>query len=272
MTSKTLDELEAFASMQPVERGRQGAWLTAAGEQFLRYVVGVTQILESTTATLTGLTGASVLVVYAGTLPTVASSLLSQAIAHLYAQCPHTNVRLRVSTSTELLIALKAGEPGLVIERMAEPDRMWGPSSELLYAEPLALVVQPGHPLLTLSGASTSLQAMLDYPSMITVSDTVPRHRTEALFRIHGPHPSTGVTKTLSVSVARLLVCRSDTVWITPEHATGDDLAHGQLVRLDAAMSGTKESAGLLRRSTVTPSELVSAFMELLTELAQASV
>ena len=52
--SKTLGELEALAGVQLVERGRQGARLTAAGEQFLRHAVGVTQALESATAALMG--------------------------------------------------------------------------------------------------------------------------------------------------------------------------------------------------------------------------
>jgi DNA-binding transcriptional LysR family regulator len=110
---------------------------------------------------------------------------------------------------------------------------------------------------------------VLAYPLVIATPGTVPRHHTEALFQTHGLRLPAGVTETLSVSVARLLACRSDAVWITPERAAGDDLAHGQLARLDIVTSGTKEPVGLLRRSAATPSELASAFMELLTELAQ---
>jgi len=267
--SKTLGELEALAGVQLVERGRQGARLTAAGEQFLRHAVGVTQALESATAALMGSTDASAPVVHVGALPTVASSLLPQAIVHLHAQRPHAGVRLRTGTNVELLTALKAGELDFIVGRMAEPDRMQGLSFELLYAEPLALVVRPGHPLLTQPGASASLQAVLDYPLVIATPGTVPRHHTEALFQTHGLRLPAGVTETLSVSVARLLACRSDAVWITPERAAGDDLMHGQLARLDIVTSGTKEPVGLLRRSAATPSELASAFMELLTELAQ---
>lgn len=269
--SKTLCELEALAGVQLVERGRQGARLTAAGEQFLRHAVGVTQALESATAALMGSGDASAPVVHVGALPTVASSLLPQAIARLHALRPHAGVRLRTGTNIELLSALKAGELDFIIGRMAEPDAMQGLSFELLYAEPLALVVRPGHPLLAQPGASASLQAVLDYPLVIATPGTVPRHHTEALFHTHGLRLPAGVTETLSVSVARLLACRSDAVWITPERAAHDDLAHGGLLRLNIATSGTKEPVGLLRRSAATPSELAGAFMELLTDLAQAS-
>ncbi|WP_199026690.1 pca operon transcription factor PcaQ [Ralstonia sp. ASV6] len=267
--SKTLGELEALAGAQLVERGRQGARLTAAGEQFLRYAVGATQALESATAALMGSGEASAPVVHVGALPTVASGLLPQAIAALHAQRPHAGVRLRTGTNAELLTALKAGELDFVVGRMAEPDAMQGLSFELLYAEPLALVVRPGHPLLAQPGASASLQAVLDYPMVIATPGTVPRHHTEALLQTHGLRLPTGVTETLSVSVARLLACRSNAVWITPERAAHDDLQHGGLVRLDIVTSATKEPVGLLRRSASTPSELASAFMETLTDLAQ---
>lgn len=268
--SKTLVELESLAGVQLVERGRHGARLTAAGEQFLRHAVGVTQALESATAALMGSGEASAPVVHVGALPTVASSLLPQAIARLHAARPHAGVRLRTGTNVELLTALKAGELDFVIGRMAEPDAMQGLSFELLYAEPLALVVRPGHPLLAQPGASSSLQAVLDYPLVVATPGTVPRHHTDALFQTHGLRLPTGVTETLSVSVARLLACRSDAVWITPERAARDDMAQGGLVRLSIPTSGTKEPVGLLRRSTHTPTELAAAFMEMLTHLAQA--
>jgi DNA-binding transcriptional LysR family regulator len=177
---------------------------------------------------------------------------------------------LPTGINTELLAALKAGELDLVVGRMAEPDAMQGLSFALLYAEPLALVVRPEHPLLALPGASASLQAVLDYPLVIATPGTVPRHHTEALFQTHGLRLPTGVTETLSVSVARLLACRSNAVWVTPERAARDDLQRGGLVRLDIATSATKEPVGLLHRSASVPSELASAFMEMLTDLAQA--
>ncbi|ANJ72499.1 pca operon transcription factor PcaQ [Ralstonia insidiosa] len=269
--SKTLGELEALAGVQLVERGRQGARLTAAGEQFLRHAVGVTQALESATAALMGSGEASAPVVHVGALPTVASGLLPQAIAALHAQRPHAGVRLRTGTNAELLAALKAGELDFVVGRMAEPTMMQGLSFELLYAEALALVVRPQHPLALSANGVTSLQAVLDYPLVIATPGTVPRHHTDALFQTHGLRLPAGVTETLSVSVARLLARRSDAIWITPERAAQDDLSQGWLTRLNLPTPGTGEPVGLLRRSAATPTELADAFMETLRALAHAT-
>ncbi len=267
--SKTLGELEALAGVRLVERGRQGARLTSAGEQFLRHAVGVTQALEAATAALAGTGESSTPMVQVGALPTVASGLLPQAIARLHAERPHAGVRLRTGTNVELLAALKAGELDFVVGRMSEPDMMQGLSFELLYAEPLALVVRPGHPLLSQRGAAASLQAVLDYPLVIATAGTVPRHHTEALFQTHGLRLPPGTTETLSVSVSRLLACRSDAVWITPERTARDDLEHGWLARLDIPTSGTKEPVGLLLRSAAESTALARAFMETLAELAR---
>ncbi|WP_455275316.1 pca operon transcription factor PcaQ [Ralstonia thomasii] len=270
--SKTLGELEALAGVQLVERGRQGARLTAAGEQFLRHAVVVTQALESATAALMGSGETSTPVVHVGALPTVASGLLPQAIAELHAQRPHAGVRLRTGTNAELLAALKAGELDFVVGRMAEPTMMHGLSFELLYAEALALVVRPQHPLALSASGAVSMQGVLDYPLVIAAPDTVPRHHTEALFQTHGLRLPAGVTETLSVSVARLLARRSDAVWITPERAALDDLSQGWLTRLNLPTPGTAEPVGLLRRSAATPSELAGAFMDTLRVFAHAAL
>ncbi|MEF9388330.1 pca operon transcription factor PcaQ [Ralstonia solanacearum species complex bacterium KE056] len=267
--SKTLGELEALSGAQLVERGRHGARLTAAGEHFLRYAVGATQALDAAATALGGTGEPAPPILEIGALPTVASGLLPEAIARLHALRPHAGVRLRTGTNADLLAALKAGELDLVVGRMAEPAMMQGLSFELLYAEPLALVVRPGHPLMAEPGASASLPAVLDYPLVISPPGTVPRHHTEALFQTHGLRLPPGVTETLSVSVARLLACRSDAVWITPERAARDDMEHGWLVRLDLPTSATKEPVGLLRRSADTPDELAAALMAVLASQVQ---
>ncbi|HEV3106728.1 MAG TPA: LysR substrate-binding domain-containing protein, partial [Trinickia sp.] len=251
--SKTLSELEALAGARLVERGRHGARLTPAGEQFLRHAVGIAQALESATSALTGAVAPSASVLEIGALPTVASGLLPDALLRLRERRPHAGVRLRTANNEPLLSALKAGELDCVVARMAEPSMMQGLSFELLYAESLVMAVRPRHPLLSQRGVS--LQAVLGYPLVVAPTGTVPRLHTDAFFDAHGLRVPPNCTETLSVSVARLLARRSDAVWITPERAAQDDLDQGVLVRLDLPMSGAEEPVGILRRSDAAPNE-----------------
>ena len=145
--SKTLAELEELAGRRLVERGRAGTRLTPAGEEFLRYAVDVTQALESAAAVLTGAAVPIAPAVRVAALPTVAGGLLVHAVARLRERRPHTGISVRIGDNSELLAGLKSGEIDVAVGRMAEPAMMQGISFELLYAESLAVVTRPEHPL-----------------------------------------------------------------------------------------------------------------------------
>jgi DNA-binding transcriptional LysR family regulator len=269
--SKTLSELEELAGRRLVDRGRAGTQLTPAGEQFLKYAVEVTRAMESAATALTGNLRPSVPAVHVGALPTAAGGLLAQAIAQLRQRRPHAQVAVRTDHNPELLASLKAGEVDFAVARMAEPAMMQGVSFELLYAESLAVVVQPGHPLAARpagTGRSVTPRALLDYPVVIPGAGTAPRHQVDGFFEAHGLVLPPGRTETQDASVARALTLLSEAVWITPRHAVQLDLDRGWLHGLSVPVPGGGEPVGLLARSGTAPTELAAQLMEILRELA----
>lgn len=266
--SKTLAELEDLAGRRLVERGRAGTALTPAGEQFLKYAVDVTQALKSAAAALTGTAPALAPVLRVGALPTAAGGLLVQAIARLHERRPHAGVSVRTGDNPELLAALKSGEIDVAVGRIAEPAMMQGVSFELLYAESLAVVARPQHPLAIAGGKPVSPVALLDYPLVIPGAGTAPRHDVEGFFEAHGVALPPGRTETQSVSVARTLTLLSDAVWITPLYPVKLDLDRRWLRRLNVPVPGGAEPVGILSRSGVAPSELASQLMDTLRELS----
>ena len=266
--SKTLAELEDLAGRRLVERSRAGTTLTPAGEEFLRYAVDVTQALESAAAVLTGSAVPIAPTVRVGALPTVAGGLLVQAIARLHERRPHAGLSVRIGDNPELLAALKAGEIDVAVGRIAEPAMMQGVSFELLYAESLAVVTRPQHPLAVLGDKPVSPLALLDYPLVIPGAGTAPRHDAEGLFAAHGAALPPGRTETQSVSVARALTLISDAVWITPQHPVQLDLDRRWLRRLDVPVPGSAEPVGILARSGTPPTELAGQLMDILRELS----
>jgi DNA-binding transcriptional LysR family regulator len=263
--SKTLAELEALAGRRLVERGRAGAQLTQAGEQFLRYAVDVTQAMESAAGALTRNGTPPAPAAAVGALPTVACGPLAQAIARLLRRRPHAGICVRTASNPELLAALRAGEVDFAVGRMAEPAMMQGVSFELLYAESLAVVVRPRHPL---AGQTLSPLALLDYPLVIPGAGTAPRHNAEAFFQAHGIALPPGCTQTQSVSAARALTLLSDAVWITPQHAVQLDIDSGWLCGLGVPVPGGAEPVGLLRRSEAIRNDLAEQLMDILRELS----
>jgi DNA-binding transcriptional LysR family regulator len=266
--SKTLSELERLAGRQLVERGRAGTQLTQAGEQFLRYAADVTRALESAAAALTATPPPRFPTAQVAALPTVAGGLLAQAIARLHQRRPHAGVSVRMGANPDLLAALRAGEVDFAVGRMAEPALMQGVSFELLYAESLAVVTRPQHPLAAHRDKSLSLLAVLGYPLVIPDVGTAPRHDVDGLFEARGIALPPGRTETQSVSVARALTLLSDAVWITPQHPVQLDIERGWLSRLNIPLPGNAEPVGLLSRSGVTPTELAAHLMDTLRDLS----
>lgn len=264
--TKTLNELEALAGVRLLDRGRHGTHLTAAGEQFLRYALGITDALEAAAGALAGVDHESLAPVRVGALPTAAGALLPGAITRLRARYPRLGVQVTTGPNHALVDALRAGELDLVVGRMAEPGTMRGISFELLYAESLAVVARPGHPLA--HAAPVSLAAVLEHPVVVATPGTVPRHQTEELLQRHGLRLPPGRTETLELSVARELTRGSDAVWFAPGRAPQADLADGVLVRLDVDTPGPAEPVGLLRRSLAEPSAPRDDLAEILRTLA----
>ena len=265
--SKTLAELEDLAGRRLVERGRAGTQLTPAGEQFLRYAVDVTQALESAAAVLTGAAVPVAPSVRVAALPTVAGGLLVQALARLHERRPHAGVSVRLGDNPELLAWLKSGEMDVAVGRMAEPAMMQGVSFELLYAESLAVVTRPQHPLAIAGDKPTSPLALLDYPLVVPGAGTAPRHEVEGFFAAHGVALPPGRTETQSTSVARALTLVSDAVWITPQHPVQLDLDRRWLRRLNVPVPGNAEPVGILSRTGTPPTELAAQLIDTLREL-----
>jgi DNA-binding transcriptional LysR family regulator len=265
--SKTLAELEELAGRRLVERGRAGTQLTPAGEEFLRYAVDVTQALESAAAVLTGAAVPIAPAVRVAALPTVAGGLLVEAIARLRERRPHAGISVRIGDNPELLAWLKSSETDVAVGRMAEPAMMQGISFELLYAESLAVVTRPQHPLAITGGKSLSPRALLDYPLIVPAVGTAPRHDVEGFFAAAGVALPPGATETQSLSVARALTLISDSVWITPQHPVQLDLDRRWLRRLNVPVPGNAEPVGILSRTGAPPSELAAQLMDTLREL-----
>jgi DNA-binding transcriptional LysR family regulator len=151
---------------------------------------------------------------------------------------------------------------------MAEPAMMPGISFELLYAESLAVVTGPLHPLAAAGGRPLPPAALLGYPLVIPVTGTAPRHDVDAFFAAAGLALPPGRTETQSAAVARALVLVSDAVWITPRRPVQADLDRRWLHSLSVPVPGQAEPVGILARSGVAPGELAAQLTAALRELA----
>jgi LysR family transcriptional regulator, pca operon transcriptional activator len=264
--SKTLAELEDIVGTRLVNRGRRGAQPTRQGEEFLPHAMAVLASLGRAAAAMSGERSPAFEAVHVGALPTVAPSLLPAALEELRRRRPDSRVVLQTAANAALLYQLTTGVLDVVVGRMSDPSLMKDLTFEWLHSEPLVLAVRPGHPLAGV--ALAGVESVLAFPLVVATAGTTPRHNAESFLRARGAALPSARLETLSVSVARLVVQRSDAVWFVPAGAIRDDQARGVLGVLDVPTAGTEEPVGLLRRRD---GELNAATQELMQLLRDAA-
>jgi DNA-binding transcriptional LysR family regulator len=257
--SKALSTLEDAIGHRVMTRGRHGARLTEHGERLLPHAVAVLDALTRASTSLLDEPAESGVLIRVGALPTVAPDLLPSTLLDLGRTRPDARVIVHTAANAPLMDALKAGAIDIAVGRMSDPGSMTGLTFELLYVEPLILVVRLGHPLTNETSPSTRLVA--GFPLVLAARDTVPRQNTESWLHASGITKPTIRLETLSVSVARLFVEQTDAVWIVPFGAVRADLARGRICRLNVPTTGTEEPVGLLRRRDDEPAQAVADFV-----------
>ncbi len=255
--SKTIQELEAILGVELFDRSRRTLVLTAHGEGFQRYVGASLTALKQGVRSL-GQTGeGSAFTV--GALPTVAASILPAAVMHFTAERLGMRPRIITGPNAFLMSQLRVGEVDLVIGRMAEPETMRGFAFEHLYSETIALIVRPGHPLLT--APSFDLGALSGYQMLMPPPGSIIRPIVDRFLVANAVAPARGdEIETVSDAFARSYVRATDAVWIISEGVVVDDVEHGLLARLPADMSETLGPVGLTTRVDLAPTLPVELF------------
>jgi len=257
--SKTIAELESVLGVKLFERGRHGAVPTREGQLFMPHASACVSALRYGVELLARDEGAVAATLDVGALPTVATDVLSGALRRFASQWPRVSVRLLTAANAELLEQLKSGAIGLAIGRLADPERMVGLSFELLYNEPLAVVVRAGHSLAQGGGLPAQLT---QFPLVLPPFGTLIRQAADSLLAAWGAPPLSVFVEMLSVSVGRSLALENDAVWFVPAGAVEYDLRQGVLVRLPLPSAGGEEPVGLILRTDTQPSPAGRALID----------
>ncbi|GAA5236040.1 pca operon transcription factor PcaQ [Verticiella sediminum] len=264
--TKTLNELEDILGARLFVRGRRGVALTAQAQAFLPHVGLCLEALERAIASVAPALASPPLRV--GCLPTVASAVLAPALRRLRSSHPETAMHVVTGSNLELLRALRRRDLDLVVGRLSDPDELGGLRFEFLYAEPLAAVVRPGHPLARRS--QPRMADLADYGLVLPPAGTMLRHAADALLLAAGISRPRVAVQTLSDSLARSLIDSGDEVWLTAPSAVEAFVDSGVLVRLPIPTGGSEEPVGVLTQTDAVPSGISQALQSALREQAAA--
>ena len=258
--SKTLKELEDILGTVVMERSRSGIRLTPQGEVFLQFAEQSTAALRHGLRSIQSTDGTAGRL-RLGALPSVASSLLPDAVLQFKGQNPHTLVEVHEGPHLDLTRRLRNGSLDLVVGRLGKPDDMVGLSFQQLYSETVVVVASPQSRALSIRDAADLARFRVLYPPKESaIRPLVARHliaQGVPLFsnRIETASPAFGRAVTLA---------DPDTVWIISKGVVADDIESGVLRVLDLDMSTTQGAVGIMRRAEEVPSVTVRAFAKLL--------
>lgn len=261
--SKTLKELEDILGVVVMERSRSGVSLTPQGEVFLQFAEQSTAALRHGLRSIQAPNGAAGQL-RLGALPSVASSLLPDAVRDFAAKSPDTLVEVHEGPHHDLTRRLRSGGLDLVVGRLGKPDTMVGLSFQQLYSEEVVIVASPSSPAVTLRSAADLDRFRVLYPP----KDSAIRPLVARLLIAQGVPLFRNRIETASPDFGRAVtVADPNTVWIISKGVVADDIAKGRLVRLKIDMESTQGAVGIMSRAEEVPSVATRIFAKLLNDM-----
>lgn len=248
--SKTIKELEEILNVRLFDRGRRGAEMTQQAEVFSTYAEAAVKALQQATNFMGPTKKATNPVIKIGATPAMTASFVPQALMAFRQRVPSIQVSILTGTTSYLMDQLHERAFDLVLCRHLDQEQMAGLSFEYLYADPLVVVVRPGHPLLTQPAAGQT-ESPRRFTSILPPKTSINRRAATPLAMALDLGPITDFIESLSISFGRIYTIHSDAIWFAPWSAVKLDVETGAMVKLmPSTRNGGDELIGLIARST----------------------
>lgn len=246
--SRTIAELEEIVGARLLIRSRRGVSLTPQGEFFHGHALNALGALSQGLAGIGGQADPG-LALLVGALPSVSARLMPDVVAELQRTAPHLRLSIADGGHGHLTTMLRAGDLDVVIGRLGGPETMQGLSFTQLYLEDVAVVVRPGHPIL--SEPDPDLRRIAEYPVLYPPATAAIFPLVERLLLSRGIVPPPRRIETVSGAFGRVHVRQSDAVWFISAGVVAREIADGRLVRLPLDTQLTKGPVGLMTRASL---------------------
>lgn len=254
--TRGLRELEEIVGARLFDRGPRGMTATSIGRAFIGHAQVVLGQLRHAATDVEDLMAARGGTVRVGT-HLAGSSVLPQAIGRLKARNPQVTVIVREATPDTLQAELLSGDLDLTVGRIRQADSDPRLATEILYREPVSLVVRPGHP----QARQRRLTELLGYPWVIPVERTELRGQLEEVFAAAGVPLPTNRVECTSITIVRHLLVTGDAIGVVPRLVVDHDPG---LVALDIPLEPLRKPVGL---TSVAGRWASPGLVELMTEL-----
>lgn len=258
--------LEQALGLTLFERTSFGIRASREGERLARHAQLAFAELAQARAEIAALRGQDAGRTVIGVLPLARSFLVPDAVLRFTAAHPRHSVELLDGPYETLLAALRTGAADLLVGALRLPAPAPDVREEVLFDDPLALVVRVGHPLK--STRTPTVRALGRYPWIAPRTGSPLRRRFVDLFEHAGEPVPTGLIECNSFLAARSLLRHSDRVMLLSAHQIEAELEAGWLTTLPHPEGLVCRRIGLTVRSRWQPT---AAQQDLLARLRAAA-
>jgi len=208
-----------------------------------------------------------------GAMPLGRSFMVPEAVLQFAARRPQHRVSILDGPYENLLDALRRGRADVLVGALREQTPA-DVVQELLFEDPLAIIVRRGHPLEKMSGGgkrAPPADALVRF-AWVAPRAGSPLHRHfERLFSGVSAAPPAAAIECNSLIAARALLLGSDRAMLLSEQQARHELAAGELVALPHPAGRVVRAIGLTLRREWRPTAVQSELLDTLRAVARSS-
>lgn len=207
-----------------------------------------------------------------GAMPLGRSFMVPEAVLRFAARRPQHRVSILDGPYESLLDALRRGRADVLVGALREqiaPDVV----QELLFEDPLAIIVRRGHPLEKMSGAgrrAPPAEALVRFSWIAPRAGSPLRLHFDRLFGGASSAPPAAAIECNSLIAARALLLGSDRAMLLSEQQARHELAAGELVALPHPAGRVVRAIGFTLRRDWVPTTAQAELLDTLRDVARS--
>lgn len=264
---RSVNELATAIGTKLFLRAARGVEPTSTAASFARYAQLVFAEIRQGFEAVRELLGGTDSRISVGSLPLARSEFLPTAITRLLEVYPDARVSILDGPYVEQLHALRYGQIDWLVGALRDPVPAADVVQEVLFDQPLAVVVRPGHPMLQGGPATIEELARLEWVAPRRLAPA--RRIFEDMFASKGVGTPTRIVECSSLVATRGLLLQSDRAALLSPLQVREDVRAGELaILVDAVMDSTR-SIGLTTRENWEPTMVQAEFARIIRQLAE---
>lgn len=264
---RSIRELEHLVGNSLLERRHRRMIPTIAGVILIRHAKLAFAELRYAQEELAAHGGVMSGHVAIGCLPLSQTILAPRAIARLSNIYPQIRFSIVDGPYLTLLSSLRCGDLDLIVGALRAPPPVNDVAEEILFKEPLSVIVRHGHPLL--QRKADDLHELATWPWVVPRVGTPTRTIFERLFQRIGAPVPTKLFEASSLVAVRALLIESDRLTILSRSQIEYEERAGILSILPIALPETARPIGITTRADMSLSPAIEALIQQLRDISR---